>query len=146
MKCRQRFAHASIAPLGEVLKRCFSALTKSLPFLGQEVRERSLSILDPQVPLPTGLFDRVGPAGNATRRPIHAAGWRQDKSIHLCAAEDYFCEGEHIGGPNEEFVGNGTSREGGPDGGRRRRLLGGTHHRPPLFFFRHRPPLFSPHS
>jgi len=122
MKCEQRFAHTPIAPLGEVLERYFSAVTKSLPFLGQEVRERSLSILDPQVPLPTGLFDRVGPAGNATRRPIHAAGWRQDKSIYLCAAKDYFCESEHIGGPIEEFVGNGASREGVPDGGRRRLL------------------------
>jgi hypothetical protein len=120
MKCQQRFAHTPIATLGEVLERYFSALTKSLPFLSQEVRERSLSILDPQVPPPTGLFDRVGPAGNATRRPIHAAGWRQDKSVHLCTAEDYFCEGEHIGGPIEEFVGNGGSREGVPDGGRRR--------------------------
>src|SRR5262245_20855891 len=126
MKCQQRFAHTPIAPLGEVLERCFSALTKSLPFLGHEVRERRLSILDPQVPLPTGLFDRVGPVGNTTRRPIHAAGWRQDKSIHLCTAEDYFCEGEHVGGPIEEFVDNGTSRERVPDGGRRRLLLAGT--------------------
>jgi hypothetical protein len=110
MKCQQRFAHTPIAPLREVLKRYFNALTKSLPFFGQEVRERSLSILDPQVPLEAGLFDRVRPAGNATRRPIHAAGWREDKSIHFCAAEDYFCEGEHIGGPIEEFVGNGGSR------------------------------------
>src|SRR5262249_2868295 len=128
MKRQQRFAHTPIAPLGEVLERYFSALTKSLPFLGQEVRER-LSILDPQIPLPSSLFDRVGPPGNATRRPIHAAGWRQDKSIHLCAAEDYFCEGEHIGGPIKEFVGDGTSREGVPDGGGRRRLLAETQHR-----------------
>src|SRR6516164_11466325 len=76
----------------------------------------------PQVPPLTGLFDRVGPAGNATRRPIHAAGWRQDKSVHLCTAEDYFCEGKHIGGPIEEFVGNGGSRQGVPDGSRRRLL------------------------
>jgi hypothetical protein len=122
MQCQQRFAHTPIAPLGEVLERYFSSLTKSPPFLGQEVRERSVSILDPQVPLPTGLFDRVGPVGNATRRPIHAAGWRQDKSIHFCTAEDYFCEGEHIGGPIDEFVGNGGPREGVPHGGRRRLL------------------------
>src|SRR5262245_43852062 len=137
MKCQQRFAHTRIAPLGEVLERYFSALTKSLPFLCQEVRERSLSILDPQVPLPSGLFDRVGPAGNPTRRPIQAAGWRQDKSVHLCAAEDYFCEGEHIGGPIEEFVSNGTSREGVPDGGGRRRLLAETQHRHFLFLVGH---------
>src|SRR5262249_26502890 len=67
MKCQQRLAHPPIAPVGEVLERYFSALTKSLPFLGQEVRECSLSILDPQVPLATGLFDRVGPAGDAPR-------------------------------------------------------------------------------
>src|SRR5262249_59111469 len=102
----------------EVLKPYFNALTKSLPFLGQEVRERSLSILDPQVPLEAGLFDRVRPAGNATRRPIPAAGWREDKSIHFCAAEDYFCEGEHIGGANEELVGNRGSRRGRPNDGR----------------------------
>src|SRR5262245_20976702 len=137
MKCQQRFAHTPIAPLGEVLERYFSALTKSLPFLGQEVRERSLSILDPQVPLKTGLFDRVRPAGNATWRPIHAARWRQDKSIHLCTAEDYFCEGEHIGGPIEEFVGNGASRQGVPDGGRRRLLLAETQRRHFLFLVGH---------
>jgi len=34
MKCQQRFGHTPIAPLGEVDERYFSALTKSLPFLG----------------------------------------------------------------------------------------------------------------
>jgi hypothetical protein len=75
MKCQQRLAHAPVSPLSQVLERHFSAFAKSLPFLGQEIRECPVSILDPQVPLLAGLLDRLGPAGNATWRPIQAAGW-----------------------------------------------------------------------
>src|SRR6516164_10243735 len=115
MKRQQRFAHSRIESLRQMLDRHLLSLAQDDPLLSQKTRERALPILDPVAPLPARLLDRLGPIGEASRRPLETVTWRQSEPVCLRPLKDDIGQREQIGGPFEELVverasGNGLPR------------------------------------
>src|SRR5215469_1189144 len=114
MKRQQRFAHSRIESLRQMLERHLLSLAEDVPLLSQKTRERALPILDPEAPLLARLLDRLGPIGEASRRPRETAAWRQSEPVCLRPLKEDIGHCKQIGGPFEESVGEGASGNGLP--------------------------------
>src|SRR5215472_3043091 len=114
MKGQQRFAHSRIESLCQMLERHLLSFAQDAPLLSQKTRDRALPILNPEAPLPASLPDRLGPIGEARRRPVETVTWRQSEPVCLRPLEDDIGQREQIGGPFEEPVVERASGNGLP--------------------------------
>src|SRR5215469_8499709 len=104
MQRQQRFAHSRIESLCQMLERHLLSFAQDAPLLSQKSREAVLPIFDPAAPLPARLLDRLGPIGEASRRPLETVAWRQSEPVCLRPPKKDIGQREQIGGPFEELV------------------------------------------
>jgi len=104
VKREQRLAHPPLQPSGQLLKRDRHPLGDDCPLFGHQLGQRKVTLLDPETPFAGCVLNCVPPAGEATRRPLHAGWWRQDEPVHLGLFENQIGERKQIRRPSQELV------------------------------------------